>query len=222
MQNLIYLEKRSIVEALSYHFGNPDTTLVGEIRLGPSLSVPKDTRVPDLMVAFDCDVAQAREDNGYSLESQPHPPQFALEVASKFTGVVDYTAKRSDYARYGVGEYWRFDPTGGAYHDRSLAGDGLVDGRYERITIAWTDDEHGRGYSAALGLYVCWEREELRFYDPVARRYLRTFSESEARGDVEAEARRQAEARAHAEAHARRLAEARLAELTRQHENGGA
>ncbi len=65
MQNLIYLEKRSIVEALTYHFGNPDTTLIGEIRLGPSLSVPKDTRVPDLMVAFNCDVAQAREDNGY-------------------------------------------------------------------------------------------------------------------------------------------------------------
>ena len=35
MQNLIYLEKRSIVEALTYHFGNSDATLIGEIRLGP-------------------------------------------------------------------------------------------------------------------------------------------------------------------------------------------
>ena len=215
MQNLIYLEKRSIVEALSYHFGNPDTTLIGEVRLGPSLSVPNDTRVPDLMVAFDCDVAQAKDDNGYSLENQPHPPQFALEVASSSTGIVDYTEKRVDYARYGVGEYWRFDPTGGAYHDRSLAGDMLVDGRYERIAIEWRDAEHGRGYSAALGLYVCWEREVLRFYDPALRRYLRTFSESEARGDAEAEAREAAESRAAA-------AEARLAELERRHENGGA
>ena len=208
MQNLIYLEKRSIVEALTYHFGNPDTTLIGEVRLGPSLSVPKDTRVPDLLVAFDCDVAQAREDNGYSLASQPHPPQFALEVASKSTGIVDYTEKRVDYARYGVGEYWRFDPTRGEYHDDSLAGDRLVDGVYEPIAIDWTDAEHGRGYSAALGLYVCWEREQLRFYDPAQGRYLRTFSESEARGDAEA-------------ARAAEL-EARLAELTRRHENGGA
>ena len=184
-------------------------------------------------MAFNCDVAQAREDNGYSLENQPHPPQFALEVASKTTGIVDYTEKRVDYARYGVGEYWRFDPTGGEYHDDSLAGDRLVDGRYERIAIQWRDAEHGRGYSAALGLYVCWEREELRFYDPVARRCLRTLTESEARGDAEAAradaeayARRQAEsradaeaARADAEANARRLVESRLAELTRQRQD---
>ena len=215
MQNVIYLDWQATVPALRERFGNRDATLIGEIRLGPSLSVPKDTRVPDLLVAFDCDVAQAREDNGYSLENQPHPPEFALEVASKTTGVVDYTEKRVDYARYGVGEYWRFDPTRGEYHDEALAGDRLVGGRYEPIAIVWDDAEHGRGYSAALGLYVCWEREELRFYDPVARRYLRTLSEEAAERRAEATGRRQAEARA-AEL------EARLAELTRRHENGGA
>ncbi len=236
MQNVIYLDWQATVPALRERFGNRDATLIGEIRLGPSLSVPKDTRVPDLLVAFNCDVAQAREDNGYSLESQPHPPQFALEVASKSTGVVDYTEKRVDYARYGVAEYWRFDPTRGEYHDEALAGDRLVEGRYEPIAIDWRDADHGRGYSAALGLYVCWEREELRFYDPLLRRYLRTLTESEARGDAEAEARRQAEAQAEMADEARRQAdaradaeaaraadlEARLAELTRRRENGGA
>ena len=137
-------------------------------------------------------------------------------MASRTTGFVDYTEKRVDYARYGVGEYWRFDPTRGEYHDDSLAGDRLVGGVYEPIAIVWTDAEHGSGYSEALGLYVCWEREQLRFYDPVQRRYLRTLAESEARGDAEAEAHRQAEARAAA-------AEARLAELTRQRpDDGGA
>ena len=222
MQNLRYLHLRSIIEALSDHFGNPDATLIGnEVRLGPSLSAPEDTRVPDLMVAFNCDVARCWEDNGYSLESQPHPPEFALEVASKTTGIVDYTEKRVDYARYGVGEYWRFDPTRGEYHDDALAGDRLVGGVYEPIEIDWRDAEHGSGYSEALGLFVCWEREELRFYDPLQGRYLRTLTESEARGDAEA-------ARADAEAHARRQAEsraaeleARLAELQRR-EDGGA
>ena len=212
MQNVIYLDWQATVPALRERFGNRDTTLIGEIRLGPSLSVPKDTRVPDLLVAFNCDVAQAREDNGYSLESQPHPPQFVLEVASKTTGIVDYTAKRSDYARYGVAEYWRFDPTGGAYHDRSLAGDRLVDGRYERIAIQWRDDEHGRGYSAALGLYVCWEREELRFYDPVAERYVRTLADEAAERRAEAAGRRREAARADMEAELRR----REAERRRQ------
>ena len=206
MQNVIYLDDPTIVGALRERFGNRDTTLIGEIRLGPSLSVPKDTRVPDLMVAFNCDVAQAREDNGYSLESQPHPPQFVLEVASVSTGVVDYTEKRADYERYGVGEYWRFDPTGGDYHDASLAGDKLVDGRYEPIAIEWLDAEHGWGYSPALGLYVCWEREELRFYDPAAERYLRTLYEHSAERRAEAAGRRRAEARAEAEAERRRQA----------------
>ena len=236
MQNVIYLDWQATVPALRERFGNRDTTLIGEIRLGPSLSVPKDTRVPDLLVAFDCDVAQAREDNGYSLENQPHPPQFALEVASNSTGVVDYTEKRVDYARYGVGEYWRFDPTRGEYHDEALAGDRLVEGRYEPIAIVWSDDEHGSGYSEALGLYVCWEREELRFYDPVQGRYVRTLADEAAERRAEAAGRRRAEAQAEAaearaldeaaraDAEAARAAEleARLAELTRRHENGGA
>ena len=229
MQNLRYLHLRSIVEALSDHFGNPDATLIGnEVRLGPSLSAPEDTRIPDLMVAFNGDVARCWEDNGYSLESQPHPPEFALEVASKTTGIVDYTEKRSDYARYGVGEYWRFDPTGGEYHDDSLAGDRLVGGVYEPIAIEWRDAEHGRGYSEALGLFVCWEREALRFYDPAQGRYLRTLTESEAERRAEAAGRRVAEARAAVEAEARRqaearaeAAEARLAELERERREGG-
>ena len=147
--------------------------------------------------------------------------KFVLEVASHTTGVVDYTEKRADYARYGVGEYWRFDPTGGAYHDRSLAGDRLVDGHYERIAIEWRDAKHGRGYSEALGLFVCWEREELRFYDPAQGRYLRTLTEEEAERRAEVAGRLPSEARADAEAEARRRAEARLAELERERREGG-
>ena len=139
-----------------------------------------------------------------------------MEVASRTTGIVDYTEKRADYARYGVAEYWRFDPTGGAYHDEALAADILIDGRYERIPIAWSDAAHGRAYSAALGLYICWDAGELRFYDPLTGTYLRTLAEERAerraeaaRADAEAQARQRAERRAEA-------AEARLAELERQ------
>ena len=245
MQNLFYLHERSAIEALKEHFGNPDSTLVWtEARLGPSLSQPDDTRVPDLMIAFNCDVALARRDNGYSLANQPHPPEFVLEVASRTTGIVDYTEKRADYARYGVSEYWRFDPTGGAYHDEALAADILVEGRYRRIPIEWADAAHGRAYSAALGLYVCWDAGELQFYDPLTGTYLRTLAEERAERQAEAEARRRADegrrraearaadeaarADAEAEAHQREAearrqaearaeaAEARLAELERQ------
>ena len=231
MQNLIYIHWRSTVEALREHFGNPDSALVGnEARLGPSLSAPDDTRIPDLMVAFNCDVSRARQDNGYSLANQPHPPEFVLEVASRTTGIVDYTEKRSDYARYGVAEYWRFDPTGGAYHDEALAADILIDGSYRRIPIEWADATHGRAYSPALGLYVCWDAGELRFYDPLTGTYLRTLAEERAERRAEAAGRRMAEARAEgeaaradAEAEARRQAEEQAtAEAARADAEGAA
>ena len=109
---------------------------------------------------------------------------------------------------------------------------------YEPIEIAWRDAEHWSGYSAALGLYVCWEREKLRFYAPrrggICGRCLRrrngglrrpgteAQAEAEAEGrraeaqaDDEAELRRQAdEARRQADARAAEL-DARLAELQR-------
>ena len=63
-----------------------------------------------------------------------------LEVASVTTGRNDYTRKRDDYAAFGVPEYWRFDPSGGEYHDAPLAGDHLVDGVYHPIEVVQFDE----------------------------------------------------------------------------------
>ena len=150
-----------------------------------------------------------------------------LEVASPTTGRRDYTDKRRDYERYGVVEYWRFDPSGGEYHDAALAGDRLVDGVYQPIDIEEMGEGRLRGYSESLGLYVCWEEGMLRFFDPETETYLRSHAESEARaetaearadeersGRMAAEAHAEiAEARSQEEAAARRSAEARAAEL---------
>ncbi len=217
MQNHTYLTRPSLFTALEIHFGNPETTLVyGECPLAPSLSNLDDKRIPDMVVAFDCDVKRVRDENGYSIENHGKPPDFALEVASKTTGKLDYTIKREAYARYGVREYWRFDSSGGRYHDAPLAGDRLVGRRYQPILVNWLDDERARGYSEVLGLYLCWEYEELSFYDPVAGIYLAGHLE-DAAGRREAQARAdRAEARAEMEAVARRQAEARAeAEATR-------
>ena len=129
------------------------------------------------------------EDGGYSIDRQGKPPDFVLEVASQSTGERDYTDKRLDYERYGIAEYWRFDPSGGEYHDAALAGDRLVDGGYQPVEVEWLDEERCRGYSENLRLYVCWEDGELRWFDPVTETYLRTFTEEIARADL-AEAER--------------------------------
>ena len=221
MQNTSHLHLRSILTALAIYLGNRETTLVhGEVPLAPTLEPWGAYRIPDLIVVLNCNVALVYDQGGYAIDRQGKSPDFVLEVASRSTGVVDYTSKRADYERFGVGEYWRFDPSGGEYHDAALAGDRLVDGVYEPIAIESLGDGRHRGYSEALGLYVCWEGGKLRFFDPVSESYLRSHDEAEARAEgAEARAEQErderlaAESRAEQERIERLAAESRVAEL---------
>ena len=221
MQNWLHLYETAIVTSLAIHFADTtDVTVASEVPVGPGLPVRDDARIPDLMVVRGADRELIEEQRGYALDRQGKAPDFVLEVASPTTGRADYTDKRQDYERFGVVEYWRFDPSGGEYHDAALAGDLLVDGTYEPIDIEVLDEDRLRGYSEALGLYVCWEYGKLRFFDPVTERYLGTHDEDRA-GRMAAEARagaaenraETAENRAREEEVTRRRAEDRAAEL---------
>ena len=152
--------------------------------------------------------------NGYVISEIGKPPDLVLEVGSKSTGRRDYTVKRETYAEYGVQEYWRFDPSGGEHHDAPLAGDRLVDGKYEPIEIVAEPDGHHWGYSEVLGLEFWWIEDDsdwrhkgaLRFRDPVSGEFLRTYEESENALESERAAREFAETRmADMEAELRRL-----------------
>ncbi len=190
MNNPLYLYRPSYIYALELYLGNPETTIVlGEVPVGWTPRQSRGVRIPDLLVADNIDRAVIIEQWGYAIEQQGKPPDFVLEVASATTGWTDYTAKRRDYEAYGIPEYWRFDPSGGEYHDSALAGDRLVDGVYRPIEIEWLDEERCRGYSEFLRLYVCWEHGELRWYDPSAESYIRTHADDVERAD-QAEAER--------------------------------
>ncbi len=136
--------------------------------------------------------------NGYVISEVGKPPDLVLEVGSRSTGRQDYTTKRERYAGYGVREYWRFDPSGGEYHDAPIAGDRLVDGKYEPIEIVSEFETRHWGYSEVLGLEFWWDDGELRFRDPVSGEFLRTPEESqdaaeaaeERMAEMEAELRR--------------------------------
>ena len=167
--------------ALARHLGNPETTIIiSEIAaaLFPTAS-REGLRYPDLLIAFDVDPAAREARNGYLIPEQGKPPDFVLEIASESTGREDEAAKRDDYEAMGVLEYWRFDHTGGEFHSAPIAGDRLVDGRYCPIEIVRVDDELYRGYSESLNLELRWEYGSLRWYDPVAGRYLQTYDEIE-------------------------------------------
>ena len=199
MQNWLYLYETSIVTSLAIHFaGEPDVTVASEVPVGPGLPVRDDARIPDLLVVRGADRELMEEQRGYAVDRQGKAPDFVLEVASPTTGRADYTDKRLDYERFGVVEYWRFDPSGGEYHDTALAGDRLVNSRYEPVAIDVLDEGSLRGYSEVLGLYVCWEDGMLRFFDPLTETYLRSHEEAETRAGA-AETRAQEEAAARGE-----------------------
>ena len=163
--------------------------------------------VPDCVVTRDVKDSYAIiRRNGYVISEVGKPPDFVLEVASRSTGRRDYTVKRDGYADYGVGEYWRFDPTGGEYHDAPLAGDFLVDGEYVPVEIVTEPDGRHWGYSEALELELWWDDGVLRFRDPVSGEFLPTVEEWREAARTERAAREAAEARlAEMEAELRRL-----------------
>ena len=172
---------------------------------------------PDCLIALDVAIPPASiiEANGYMISEIGKPPDFVLEVASESTGRRDYTVKRDIYAGYLVGEQWRFDPTGGRFHDAPLAGDRLVNGELVPIPVVTGTDGILRGYSEALGLELHWDRGILRFWDPTTAEYLPDMAEVKSQRDAaviqrdaEAEARRIAESQRDAEAEARRISDA--------------
>ena len=194
--------------SLAAHFGNPETTIItSEIAaaLIPSRTY-EGVRYPDLLIAFDVDPLVNEARLGYLIPEQGKPPEFVLEVASESTGRRDETTKREDYESMGVLEYWRFDPSGGRFHQTHLAGDRLVEGKYQPVSIHRVDDEHFWGHSVALNLDLCWEQGELRWYDSVGRHYLPTF-------DDERVARITAEVQRDAAQAQRDAAQARVREL---------
>ncbi len=178
MQNPIHLHDPGYQGTLRRHFGSPETTIVlGEVPVGRNLGQRRGLRVPDLLIAFGVDRRRIIADRGYSIEQWGKPPDFVLEIASETTAENDVTGKREDYAAFGVPEYWRFDPSGGLYYETGLAGDRLIGGVYQPVRVEMVDESHYWGRSEVLRLDLCWEEGRLRWYDPVARRYLLTFDE---------------------------------------------
>ena len=199
---------------LFHWFGHPETTLVAAdqwMTLTPR-SREISLRRPDLMIAFDVDPEAYYESNGYIVSEQGKPPDFVLEVASPSTADIDIGPKRDDYAALGIPEYWRFDSTG-EHHGQRLAGDQLIEGRYQSFPIRELADGSLEGFSPVLNLNLRWEDGQLGWYDPASGRHIPTF---EAQRDRAEEQRVRAEgerARAESERARAERAEARVREL---------
>ena len=117
--------------------------------------------------------------NTYLLWEVGKPPDFVMEIASPSTWRRDLGDKRDLYARIGVGEYWRYDQTGGNFYREPLVGERLVDGKYERFELRRESDGSVWGHSDALNLDLWWTNGDLRYWDTVQGKWLLTHQETD-------------------------------------------
>lgn len=171
---------------------------------------------PDIFVAFG---VEDRERDIYKIWEE-RAPSFVLEMTSKSTRNED-ERKMVRYARWGVTEYFLYDPRR-EYVDPPLRAFELVRGTYRAMRpVTLSNGEHGIP-SRTLGLELWLDGSVLRFYDRATGRNLLTPREEQlqaqaARSEAIA-ARSEAEAanaRAAKETAKRKQLEAELARLKR-------
>ena len=181
---------------LVQHPGTPETTLVaGERYITREPGAPAEERMaPDLLVAMGAEPQAYRDDNGYVISEQGKPPNLVMEIASRSTGRQDVEKKRPAYAALAITEYWRFDQTGD-FHGTWLAGDRLVEGRYEPIPIKAVAEGVLQGYSPVLDLFIRWDHGELGWHDPKTGQHILRYSDLQNQVQSERDAREAAESR---------------------------
>jgi hypothetical protein len=69
------------------------------------------------------------------------------------------------YARLGISEYWRLDPTGGDLYGQPLSGEHLVDGVYRPYELNADADGTTWAYSEVLDLRFHWGLELRNQFD---------------------------------------------------------
>ena len=199
MMNSIYLHRPAHQAALDRHFGDhADNIVLGEVPVAwaaprglgepsPDGYIPRGwdgLRIPDLLIAFNIRYSHIMAQKGYAISEQGKPPDFVLDVAP-YTADKDAAARTwRDYADFGVGEYWRFDPDWGCRYAAGLSGWTMAGGKQQAIPIIQHAAGIYYGDSAALGLQVCWEHGHLRWYDPAAGHYLHTYNSLAAERDA--------------------------------------
>ena len=176
-----------VVGTLRVHFRNvPGARVNGDTFIYYVEGNPRRSVSPDCYVAIGLSqesIESIERNNVYLVWEVGKAPDFVLEIASPSTASRDLGSKRELYAELGVGEYWRYDETGGDYYGEPLVGERLVDGEYQRLELRRENDGGVWCHSDALNLDLWWSGGDLRFWDPVAERWLLSHEEAQDRAD---------------------------------------
>ena len=218
-QSLIF---RKALTPLENHFREiPGAHVNGNTLLYYVEGDPNQSVSPDCYVVFGITPEAIHSlseagNNTYLLWEVGKPPDFVMEIASKSTKSNDLIGKRALYAELGISEYWRYDQTGGDFYGDPLVGERLVNGEYQPLPLREDDDGRVWARSIALNLDLYWDDGELRYWNPVAEKWLLNYEEehaallvAESRAEVAEDRANQEQAARVAEQTAREIAEER-------------
>ncbi len=161
---------------------NPDVFIAGDLLWYPVEGRIDLRAAPDVLVVF----GRPKGDRGSYLQWKEEniPPQVIFEILSPSNTPLEMTRKFGFYARYGVQEYYEYDP------DR-----GELNGWHRTANVLEPISEMNGWTSPRLGVRFELQGGELVLYHPDHTRF-ETFIELSARAEQERERAEQAAARA--------------------------
>ncbi len=200
-----YIPLTNTVSALRVRYHDrPDVYVAGDMLIYYRMNRDDLSIAPDVYSVFGASGNHPRD--SWLVWREGKAPDFVLEIASPSTWRRDAGEKRDTYARIGVTEYWRFDPTGRCFTP-PLFGERLVGTEYRQLAVVQDEAGIWRGHSAIFELNICvLPGLDLRLFDPATGQWLPTHWESET-------SRRGAESALQASEAARRDAEAEIERL---------
>ena len=158
----------------------PDVLVSGDNAIYYQQDNPRVHRSPDGFIAFGVDRDAILQENGYKVWEVGKPLDWVLEIASPSTARVDLGIKREIYASIGIGEYWRFDASGGLHYGEPLVGEFLQNGHYRRFEIHTSERGAVWGHSPMLNLDIYAGDIRLHFLDPVTGEWLPGLRDAQA------------------------------------------
>ena len=158
---------RQAATALAHHFRERSDVLVGmELRMYYQHGNNEVWLQPDVQVVFG--VSRGNR-TSFRIWEEGKAPDFVLEVASPSTAERDAEDKAREYARIGVGEYWRLDPQG-TLMGTPLEGYEAIGGEYDPVQPVASTARERWLRSEVLGLELRSRRQDgatvLVFRDP--------------------------------------------------------
>lgn len=159
-----------LIETLKLYFDErKDVYISGNIMFYYEEGNPHKVFSPDVMVCFGISPEDRRI---YKLWEEEQFPQVVFEISSRSTWGEDLNKKWFLYQKFGVKEYYIFDPEYD-YLPEPLVAYRLKKGELKQVKV-----KNGRVFSEELGLEIVDTGSGLRLYNPQTEEFLKTLAEA--------------------------------------------